>query len=153
MPQTQNSIDTSQITGAGQLLAEAAKLWPGHTAVAEPDGNAWRMVSFAELESDSLRYALHLARQGVGPGKRMALLVPPGIRFVALVFALFKTGATIILIDPGIGRKNMIRCLAKTRPDGFVGIPKAHMARWIFRKHFPVAKLNFVVGRSSWPGC
>ncbi len=153
MAKIHQAIDTSLINGVGQLLSEAARLWPEHSAVAEPDGKRWRQVTFSELESSSQQLAQIMASYGVGQGKRIALLVPPGIRFVSLVFALFKTGATIILIDSGIGRKNMIRCLEKTRPDGLVGIPKAHVARWIFRKRFPNARLNFVVGRARWPGC
>lgn len=81
------------------------------------------------------------------------MLVPPGIRFVTLVFALFRTGATVILVDPGIGRKNLVKCLSRSRPDGFVGVPKAHVARWIYRRQFPDAVLNFVSGTRYWPGC
>ena len=50
----------------------------------------------------------------------MALLVRPGIDFISLVFALFKAGAVIVLIDPGMGRRNLIRCLAEAEPEGFV---------------------------------
>jgi olefin beta-lactone synthetase len=101
----------------------------------------------------SREFTDRLAGNGVGPGMRIGLLVPPGIRFVALVFALFRTGATVILVDPGIGRKNLVKCLARSRPDGFVGVPKAHFARWVYRKQFPDAALNFVTGIRYWPGC
>ena len=65
------------------MLTEAARLWPHHAAVAEPAGTGWRQVTFEQLESEANRLADCLMRGGVGPGKRMALLVPPGIRFVA----------------------------------------------------------------------
>ncbi|MGI9515645.1 MAG: fatty acid CoA ligase family protein [Pirellulaceae bacterium] len=142
-----------QLTNVGQLLSHAAVAWPDHPAVAEPDGTGWRHVSFAELEADSNRIAKGLHESGVQSGQRLGMLVPPGIDFVSLVFALFKTGAVIILIDPGIGRKNLVRCLSDARPEGIVGIAKAQIARWIFRKRFPQAKNNFVVGRRLWPGC
>ncbi len=70
---------------------------------------------------------------GVNPGDRIALMVPPGISFVAHVFGLFKTGAVVILIDPGMGRKNMVQCLSDAKPTGMVGIPVAHLARNLFR--------------------
>ena len=34
-----------------------------------------------------------------------------------------------VLIDPGMGVKNLGRCLAEAEPAAFVGIPKAHLAR------------------------
>ena len=37
------------------------------------------------------------------------------MEFIALVFALFKAGAVIVLIDPGMGRKNLLGCLAEAR--------------------------------------
>ena len=59
------------------------------------------------------------------------LLVPPGIDFVTLVFALFKVGAVTILIDPGMGRMSLLRCLAEADPEGFIAIPFAHaVALW-----------------------
>ena len=33
---------------------------------------------------------------GIAPGSRLALLVPPGIDFISLVFGLFKAGAVAI---------------------------------------------------------
>jgi acyl-CoA synthetase (AMP-forming)/AMP-acid ligase II len=97
--------------------------------------------------------ACGLQASGVRRGQRIAMLVPPGIDFVALVFALFKAQAVVILIDPGIGKSNLVRCLAEAEPDGFVGIPRAQLARWLFRKRFPAARQNFVAGHRWWPGC
>ena len=49
---------------------------------------------------------------------------------VYLVFALLKTGVVQVLIDPGMGRRNLVRCLAETRPEGFVAIPAAQVVDW-----------------------
>ena len=51
---------------------------------------------------------------------RIALLVRPGIDFVSLVFALLRLGAVQVLIDPGMGLRNVIRSLADVRPEGFI---------------------------------
>ncbi len=69
---------------------------------------------------------------------RIALLVRPGNEFIALVFALFKAGAVIVLIDPGMGRKNLIRCLEDVEPEGFVAIP---IAQWIRTSLSPAISL------------
>lgn len=137
----------------GQLLSRSATLWPDHPAVAEPTSSGWRSSTFAELNRESDRIAAGLLSNGVQPGMRLALLVPAGIDFVKFVFALFKAGVVVILIDPGMNRENLIKCLSDARPEGFVGIRKAHLARWLYRKHFPHAKHNFLVGSRFWPGC
>lgn len=85
-------------------------------------------------------------------GIRVALMVPPGIDFVAHVFALYKIGAVSILIDPGMGRKNLIGCLSAARPQALVGIRKAHVARWIFRSKLKECRIN--ISTDGWfPGC
>ncbi|MHC4401812.1 MAG: fatty acid CoA ligase family protein, partial [Planctomycetota bacterium] len=59
----------------------------------------------------------------------------------------------VILIDPGMGRRSLIRCLAEAEPEGFVAIPAVHAARILFRRRFPQARLNVTVGRRwLWGG-
>ena len=90
---------------------------------------------------------------GIGPGRKLVLFVPFSIEFIALTFALFKTGATIVLIDPGMGRTNIFACLEEVEPDGFVAISRVHVARCLYRRRFPAAKLNVTVGRRwFWGG-
>jgi len=140
----------------GHCLTETAQRMPDVIAVAQPLKNQpkrlahgakfdYDTISFADLEQQSNRIALGIQQLGIHPGVRMALMVPPGINFVAYVFGLFKAGVVIILIDPGMGRKNMIHCLAAARPEGIVGIPKAQLARTIFRSKFSGCKTNVVV--------
>jgi acyl-CoA synthetase (AMP-forming)/AMP-acid ligase II len=79
--------------------------------------------------------------------------VPPSIEFVSLVFALFKAGVVTILIDPGMGRKNLLRCLEDARPEGFVAIPLVQAIRSVLRRRYPEARFNVTVGRRwFWNG-
>ncbi|MCE9604699.1 MAG: AMP-binding protein [Planctomycetia bacterium] len=113
----------------------------------------YAVATFAELETDSDRIARGLREYGVVRGTRLALLVKPSIEFVTLVFALLKVGATSILIDPGMGRKNLLKCLADAEPEGFVAIPAAQAVRSFFRERFPRAQWNVTVGRKLyWDG-
>ncbi|MEO1496099.1 MAG: fatty acid CoA ligase family protein [Planctomycetota bacterium] len=120
----------------------------------EPEwGQPFAGIAFGDLNEQADVLARGLTAMGVGPGKRIALLVKPGVEFVTLVFALLRTGATMVLVDAGLGRKNIVRCLASTEPDGFVAIPLGHAMRVLKRKHFPRAKLNVTVGRRwFWGG-
>ena len=92
-----------------------------------------RTVSFTELAEDVERLAAGLRRAGLQPGERAALLVPPSRDFFACTFALFRLGAVPVLIDPGIGFKNMGRCLEDAQAAAFIGSPKAHLARLLGR--------------------
>ncbi len=150
------------LSNVGLTLSLTATQTPDQIAVAAPRAGqpercsasrplVYDRITFAQLNAASNQIALGVRQIGARKGTRLALMVPPGIEFVKMVFGMFKAGVTIILIDPGMGRKNMIRCLAEAKPDGIVGIKRAHFARWLFRSKFPDCKKNVVVGR--WPGC
>jgi acyl-CoA synthetase (AMP-forming)/AMP-acid ligase II len=116
-------------------------------------GALYSTTTFAELEEDATRIARGLAAWGVPPGTRLALLVKPGIEFVTLVFALLRAGMVIVLVDPGLGRRNLIRCLAAVEPEGFVAIGMAQAGRQLMRHTFRRARWNVTVGRRwFWGG-
>ena len=100
-----------------ERLRESARLWPEQKAVVCPVGrNAsgrvrYDHLTFRQLDENSDRLAAGLVRLGVKPGTRIVLMVRPSLEFVALTFALFKSGAVVVLIDPGMGRTNIFRCL------------------------------------------
>ncbi|MGD0655781.1 MAG: fatty acid CoA ligase family protein [Thermoguttaceae bacterium] len=140
-------------------LSKMAQAMPDAVAVVEPLGydnqgkRQYRQFTFRQLDCDSDCIAQGLRRMGVVPGTRLALLVRPGIDFVSLVFALLKAGAVSILIDPGMGRRNLVRCLAEAQPEGFIAIPQVHAVRVFLRRRFPQAKFNVTVGRRwFWGG-
>jgi len=151
--------ESSGTVNIAARLAVMAERRPDAVAVAEPLGydrqgrRRYRQMTFRQLSDDSDRIARGLRRLGVLPGTRLALLVRPGVDFVSLVFALYKAGATIILIDPGMGRKNLVRCLEAAEPEGFVAIPIAQAVRTVLRRRFPKARMNVTVGRRwFWGG-
>lgn len=117
-----------------------------------PDG-APRGCTFADLAQRSDRIASGLRGIGVAPGMRVILMVRPGVDFFALTFALFKVGAVPVLIDPGIGRTAVVRCLSSIDAGAFIGIPLAHVLRLLYRKNFPTLRILVTVGRKlGWGG-
>src|SRR5262249_9181610 len=107
----------------------------------------------ADLDADATRIATGLAQWGVPLGTRLALMVQPGIDFVACVFALLRAGMVIILVDPGLGRRNLVRCFSEAEPEGFIAIRWAHFARVGLRHKFPKARWNVLAGsRWFWRG-
>ena len=117
-------------------LARMAVQHPAQVAIHAPIGRVnadgpteHRAITFLELNADSDAIAHGLASIGIARGTRTALMVPPTPDFFALTFALFKVGAVPVLIDPGMGVKNLGKCLAEAEPEVFIGIAKAHVAR------------------------
>jgi acyl-CoA synthetase (AMP-forming)/AMP-acid ligase II len=133
---------------------DVARQFPDMIAIAEPDGKGeYRTMTFAELNRDTDHIAAALLESGVQPGMRLALFVRYGIDFISLVFALCKADVTLVLIDPGMGIRRMLDCLAEVEPDGFVALPPVHAVRILMRHRFPKAKHNVTVGRRwFWGG-
>ena len=147
------------IVNVAARLAQQAQAMPDAAAVIAAGKfdaagrRQYASVTFRELDEDSDRIARGLRELGVAPGTRLALLVKPGIDFVSLVFALFKSGAVTILIDPGMGRRNLIGCLEAVTPEGFIAIPAAQAVRLLLHRRFPCARFNVTVGRRwFWGG-
>jgi acyl-CoA synthetase (AMP-forming)/AMP-acid ligase II len=96
----------------------------------DPSGRARHVhLTFRQLDRESDRLAAGLQQMGIGPGVRTVLMVRPGLDFFELTFALFKAGAVPVLVDPGLGIKNLGRSLVQAAPEAFVGIPAAQWAR------------------------
>lgn len=131
-------MSADPINVAGHLLLRAATR-PDAPAVVLPTGfrrgrgfRRVRTVTFAELEKRSADIASGLAGVGVTRFMRVALMVTPSPDFFALTFALFRLGAVPVLIDPGMGVRGLGRCLDQARPEAFIGVPRAHLARKYF---------------------
>ena len=148
----------------GILLTRSAEKFAGSIAVAEPvrkgkktrrDPNGarlFRTVSFAELNRRSDAAAAGFRAAGLRPGMKIVLMVRHGIDFITLVYALFKAGAVLVLIDPGMGLRRMIGCLREIEPDGFAAVSAVQAARILFFRSFPRARLNLTVGLPLLPG-
>lgn len=150
MPRKQThapQINTSPMTDSGKAnlcrhLRHAAKHFPEQLAVAVQSyprrfGRKATTAQYAELNfgelhrrSDQLAFALN--QQGLKAGMKAVLMVTPSLEFFELTFALFKAGIVPILVDPGMGVKNLQQCFIESAPDAFIGIPKAHLARKLF---------------------
>ena len=85
--------------------------------------------TYKELDEISNVIANGLRNYGIAKGMRTVLMVKPGLDFFALIFALFKLEAVLVAVDPGMGIKNLGKCLAEAESEAFIGISSAHIAR------------------------
>ncbi|MFO0880140.1 MAG: fatty acid CoA ligase family protein, partial [Gemmataceae bacterium] len=141
---------TGQFVNIAQPLVDQA-----HT---QPDGAAFLhrtagTITYRQLNAESDRLARGLRSLGLRPGMRIVLMVPPSVEFFSLTFALFKLGCVIVLIDPGMGARNLGICLGEAMPDGFIGVPRAHLARLLLGWGKKTLRHFVTVGRTLfWVG-
>lgn len=115
---------------------------PDHPAVKIPRGRAddggidYLTLSFRELAAEVDAWVARLQAKGVRAGDRALVMVRQGLPLIAAAFALFKLGAVPVIIDPGMGRKNFLACVARSRPRVLLGIPLAQVMSHVFRRAF-----------------
>jgi acyl-CoA synthetase (AMP-forming)/AMP-acid ligase II len=137
-------------------LSITASRFPDQPAIivpAQQRANGVPEITFRELDELADRLARGFAQMGIKPGHRLVLMVRPGIEFIALTFGLFRAGAVVVLIDPGMGPRRVFRCLDQVEPDGFVAVPPVHALRVLSGGRFGNARFNVTVGRRwFWGG-
>jgi acyl-CoA synthetase (AMP-forming)/AMP-acid ligase II len=142
----------SPFTNIAAHLPEMARFQPDTAAIycpvgRNPDGTPrYTCTTYRVLDNESDRIAHALESLGIVHGVRTVLMVPPSEEFFALTFALFKVGAIPILIDPGMGIKNLKVCIAEAEPAAFIGIPKAHLARCLLGWGKQTIKILLTIG-------
>ena len=152
MQTTPTDVQEPPITNIAAHLPRMAQLRPHAQAVVFPQGRdasgrvAYTHYTFAQLDIESDRIAQGLQAIGINRGMRTVLMVQPSLDFFALTFAIFKLGAIPVLVDPGMGLKNLKTCLAEAEPEAFIGIPKAHLARLLLGWGKPTLKKLICVG-------
>lgn len=141
-------------------LRRSSQIVPTQRAVVFPESRdragrvAWTHLTFEQLDAEVDAIARGLIDLGVRPGHRLALMVRPSIEFIALTFGIFRSGAICTLIDPGMGRKSVLKCLDEVDPDGFVAIPPVHVVRKLMPWRYSRARFNIIVGpRRRRLGC
>ena len=100
---------------ASRPYAPAVVCPAGRDRAGRPRYTHW---TFRQLDRTSDVMARGLERSGIGRGTRTVVMVPPSLEFFAVTFALFKIGAVPVLIDPGMGIKNLGRCIAEAAARG-----------------------------------
>ncbi|RVW03397.1 fatty acid CoA ligase family protein [Rhodococcus spongiicola] len=151
-------MTSAWVTSWQDRLPDTARRRPDAPAVTFADGPktalpSYTDLTFAELDAWSEELAEQFAADGITDGTRTIVLVNPGPELYAILFGLFKAGAVPVVIDPGMGLRPMLRCLAAVDPQAFIGIPQAHAVRVLFRRAFRNVRATVTVGRRwGWGG-
>lgn len=127
------------------LAAERGDQWAIRV---QPTGRSehWQEVRFDALAERVRRLSSGLLAEGLTPGDRVSVFVKPGPDLVAVVYALLRAGLQPVLVDPGLGRRNLLECVKRSAPKAFIGIPAAQVIRRLFPKPFASIQRSYTVG-------
>ncbi|MHA1541424.1 MAG: fatty acid CoA ligase family protein [Candidatus Hodarchaeales archaeon] len=144
-------METCNIT---EMFSENADKFPDRIAIVVPIGrdrqgrSITKHLTFRELDRLTNRFSNGFVKYGFQKGDRVLLMANPGIDLIAIVLALLKIGSVPVIIDPGMGLRSFSQCVSETEPVGFIGIPKSHILRLLYRKSFKTVKLVLTIGKS-----
>ncbi len=113
----------------------------------------YETMTYAGIDRESNRIAHGLEKAGITRGMLTVLMVTPGLDFFAILSAILKIGAIPVLVDPGMGVRNLKKCIEEAEPEAFIGIPKAHFARVLLGWARRTVRIKVTAGRRFlWGG-
>lgn len=116
-----------------------------------PSGQlAYHTASFAELDTQTDAAARVFRAAGIAPGDRVLLALRPGHDLIVGMYGLLKAGAVPVAIDPGMGLRKALACVARTRPTALVGIGRATLLSRLPLAALRSLRTRVTVGDSAW---
>lgn len=137
-----------------ELIRDQARRNPYHKAVVFPEKKnnlgktRYSHYTFQRIDQESDFLAEKLQGLGIRKKTLTLLFVKPSLEFPLVVFSLLKIGAIPILIDPGMGRKNLLRAIAEVKPHALISAPIVHYLSGFFPNVFRSVKCRITTG--SW---
>lgn len=113
------------------ILDAAAARDPAAPALIWERAGRPRTLPFGALVERSRRIAALLRSRGLRPGDGVVVLLPMAGPLYEVMAALLRLGATSVFPDPAHWRESLERTAAAMPLRGFVGTPKACLARWV----------------------
>lgn len=103
------------------------------SAIAVCDAASDDVITNAEFASLVATFAAALQKNGVQRGERVALLVPPSIDLIAVVYACWRIGAVTVIADRGLGLRGLGAAVKSARVSHVIGVPQALAAARVLR--------------------
>ena len=139
----------SEVLNVASLIDEKCRQHPDQIAISALNSSLgeghWEHLSFGELQRKSDDLAAKLVGLGFSRGMRVLLFMRPSLNFPVLACALFKIGVVLVLIDPGMGRKNLLRAIEEVAPEGLIAVSEVFLGKFLFIKKFSSVKVSVIV--------
>ncbi len=109
-------------------LQDRAREQPDWPALVERKN---RRVTFGELAERVGKMAAALDKKGLQAGQRVLLFIPMSIDLYAALLATAHLGCTAVFVDAWADKRRLEAALELAMPHAFLGIPKAHLLRFV----------------------
>ncbi|MEL6344517.1 MAG: fatty acid CoA ligase family protein [Myxococcota bacterium] len=145
---------TSSGLNAADYLRAHAQSQPNTPALIMADKRGdFSQLTFGELDKLANRYARGLSERGLRPGDRCLFLMRPDLTFYAVWFSLMRLGAVPVVLDPGMGVRALLQCIARAQARALFGIAPVHVIRLLQPGPFRSCELLITKGRRwFWGG-
>ena len=108
--------------------------WVNTDDIAITDAAANVSITRPDFAARVATYAEALHHRGVLRGERIAVLVPPSVDLIAVVYACWRIGAVAVIADRGLGLKGLKSAIRASRVSHVIGpvkaIAAARLLRW-----------------------
>lgn len=129
MPQQQFSHEKND----GATLWSQIDHWVSTNDIAITDAAQDIFVTRPEFAALVATYAEALHHRGIRLGDRIAVLVPPSIDLIAVVYACWRIGAVAVVADRGLGLRGLRSAIRASRVSHVIGPVKAVLAARLLR--------------------
>jgi len=92
-----------------------------------------RSSTWKQLDRRIHGVAAELVEHGLQPGDRVAVLTPPGVEQIAVVYAIWRAGGVTVLADRGLGLRGLGRAVRSARVRLAIGPRPARTAAKVLR--------------------
>jgi long-chain acyl-CoA synthetase len=110
-----------------RFLEHNARCFGSKTALIWQGGS----LTWADLDGQASGFARRLSEEGIGPGDRVAILIPNRSEFVVALFGVLKVGATAAPLSPELKAEELAELLADLRPKRIVDGVKPEQGVWL----------------------
>jgi long-chain acyl-CoA synthetase len=130
-----------------ELVEQSVGRWRSRTALVYY-GAKW---SYARFWQESERFAAALAREGVGPGDRVALYLPNVPVYPIAFFGVLRLGAIVVQISPLYLGQDLVRLIKDSEPKALVTLEFLYPNLAKVRAEAPVPRVYVARLRELYP--
>jgi len=141
------------ISNIAHYIPALAERLQNKTAIKYLKNNQYVDCTFVDFHLRSNQIANGLRKHHLKKGDRVIMMVKHTLEFYLVTFALFKIGAVPVIVDPGMRKKDLLKCIKKANAKALIGIPLAHLIKMFFKSAFQSIELQVTVGKKFfWKG-
>jgi acyl-CoA synthetase (AMP-forming)/AMP-acid ligase II len=100
-------------------------------AVIEKQGKDYQQITFSQFWEDVKSIGHFLSEKGIKKGDKVVVFVPMSTNLYKIILGLYYIGATVVFMDAWITKERLQIACDIAKPAGFIGIPKAHLLRFL----------------------